>query len=99
VNLREFLIPRTPVNRLRSMRQTPSSVIMDVLANPLERNASWLEEEAPVSEDQEQNKALVRRLYEAQTKGDLYAMRGLPAPDFDDHWLAPGQEEPGRGAT
>jgi len=49
-----------------------------------------------VSEDQEQNKALVRRLYEAQTKGDLYAMRELLAPDFDDHWLAPGQEEPGR---
>ena len=49
-----------------------------------------------MSEDQEQNKALVRRLYEAQTKGDLYAMRELLAPDFDDHWLAPGQEEPGR---
>ncbi len=49
-----------------------------------------------MSEAQEQNKALVRRLYEAQTKGDLYAMRELLAPDFDDHWLAPGQEVPGR---
>jgi predicted ester cyclase len=49
-----------------------------------------------LSEAQEHNKALVRRLYEAQTKGDLHAMRELLTPDFDDHWLAPGQEEPGR---
>jgi predicted ester cyclase len=49
-----------------------------------------------VSEAHEQNKALVRRLYDAQTKGDLYAMRELLALDFDDHWLAPGQEAPGR---
>ena len=49
-----------------------------------------------MSEVQEQNKALVRRLYEAQTKGNLHAMSELLTPDFDDHWLAPGQEEPGR---
>jgi predicted ester cyclase len=49
-----------------------------------------------VSEAHEQNKALVRRLYDVQTKGDLYAMRELLALDFDDHWLAPGQEAPGR---
>jgi len=49
-----------------------------------------------LSEAQEQNKALVRCLYEAQTMGDLHAMRELLTPDFDDHWLAPGQEEPGR---
>src|SRR5918997_42371 len=44
----------------------------------------------------EENKALVRRLYDAHTNGDLDAMRELLAPDFDDHGLAPGQEEPGR---
>jgi predicted ester cyclase len=44
----------------------------------------------------EENKALVRRLYDAHTSGDLGAMRELLAPDFDDHGLAPGQEEPGR---
>jgi serine phosphatase RsbU (regulator of sigma subunit)/predicted ester cyclase len=49
-----------------------------------------------LSEAQEQNKALVRRLYDAQTKGDLHAMRELLTSDFDNHWLAPGQEEPGR---
>ena len=43
----------------------------------------------------EENMALVRRLYDAQTKGDLHAMRELLAPDFDNHWLAPGQEDPG----
>ena len=44
----------------------------------------------------EKDKALVRRFYEAQTKGDLHAMREVLTPDFDNHWLAPGQEEPGR---
>ena len=49
-----------------------------------------------MSEAAEKNKALVRRLYDAQTKGDLYAMRELLTPDFGDNWLAPGQEAPGR---
>ena len=48
-----------------------------------------------MSEAQEQNKALVRRLYGAQTKGDLHAMRELLTPHFDNHWMAPGQDEPG----
>ena len=43
----------------------------------------------------EENMALVRRLYDAQTMGDLHAMRELLTPDFDNHWMAPGQEEPG----
>jgi serine phosphatase RsbU (regulator of sigma subunit)/predicted ester cyclase len=60
------------------------------------RDARWQEEEALVSEAAEKNKALVRRLYDAHTNGDLDAMRELLAPDFDDHWLAPGQVEPGR---
>jgi serine phosphatase RsbU (regulator of sigma subunit)/predicted ester cyclase len=43
----------------------------------------------------EENMALVRRLYDAQTMGDLHAMRELLTPDFDNHWMAPGQDEPG----
>jgi ketosteroid isomerase-like protein len=49
-----------------------------------------------VSEAHEQNKALVRRLYDAHTRGGPCAMKELLAPDFDNHWLAPGQEVPGR---
>jgi serine phosphatase RsbU (regulator of sigma subunit) len=53
------------------------------------------EEEASVSEAEEKNKALVRRFEEAQTKAELDAMRDLLAPDFVDHRLIPGQEDPG----
>jgi steroid delta-isomerase-like uncharacterized protein len=53
-------------------------------------------EEAPVSEAGEKNKALVRRFYEALTEGDLVTIRGLLAPDFVDHRLLPGYEDPGR---
>jgi serine phosphatase RsbU (regulator of sigma subunit)/predicted ester cyclase len=64
---------------------------------PTRWRRKWVgkEEEAAVS-SAEENKALVRRLYDAHTKGDLDTMRELLAPDFDDHGLAPGQEEPGR---
>ena len=44
---------------------------------------------------EETNKALVRRFYEAQTKGDLDTLRELLAPGILDHNLRPGQE-PGR---
>jgi len=43
----------------------------------------------------EENKALVRRFFEAQGKGDLDALEELLAPDFVDHSLLPGQD-PGR---
>jgi serine phosphatase RsbU (regulator of sigma subunit) len=43
----------------------------------------------------EENTALVRRLVEAQDKGDLETLDELLAPDFVDHNLLPGQE-PGR---
>jgi serine phosphatase RsbU (regulator of sigma subunit)/predicted ester cyclase len=41
---------------------------------------------------EENNKALVRRFYEAQTKGDLDTLRELLAPGILDHNLCPGQE-------
>ena len=44
---------------------------------------------------EETNKALVRRFYEAQTKGDLDTLRELLAPGILNHNLRPGQE-PGR---
>jgi serine phosphatase RsbU (regulator of sigma subunit)/predicted ester cyclase len=53
------------------------------------------EEEAAVSEAEEKNKALVRRLLEAHAEGDLDALKELLAPDFVDHSLLPGQD-PGR---
>src|SRR3712207_5708084 len=50
-------------------------------------------EEAPVSEVQEDNKALVRRLLEeVHTKGDLDAIDELLSSDFVDNSLMLGQE-------
>jgi len=43
----------------------------------------------------EENKALIRRFFEAQAKGDLAALKEMMAPDFVDHNLLPGQA-PGR---
>jgi serine phosphatase RsbU (regulator of sigma subunit)/predicted ester cyclase len=49
--------------------------------------------EAPVSSEEEKNKALVRRfLEEVHTKGNLDAIDELLSPDFVDHSLMPGQE-------
>jgi serine phosphatase RsbU (regulator of sigma subunit)/predicted ester cyclase len=48
-----------------------------------------------VSEIEEKNKALVRRLYELDARGDIEAMEKLLAPDFVDHSLLPDQD-PGR---
>jgi serine phosphatase RsbU (regulator of sigma subunit)/predicted ester cyclase len=44
---------------------------------------------------EEENKALVRRFFEAQGKGDLDVLEELLAPDFVDHSLLPDQD-PGR---
>ena len=44
----------------------------------------------------EQNKALVRRFFEARTKMDLYAIEEMLAPNFISHGsMLPGQQ-PGR---
>jgi steroid delta-isomerase-like uncharacterized protein len=56
------------------------------------------EEEEAVSEVGEQNKALVRRFYEALTEGDLDKLRELLAPDFVDHRPLQGYEDAGREA-
>jgi predicted ester cyclase len=66
---------------------------MDVVANPLEKNAGWPgEEEAPVSPEAEKNKAIVRCfLKETMAKGNLDVIDELAAPDFVDRSLLPGQ--------
>ena len=43
----------------------------------------------------EENKALVRRFFEAQVSGDLHAMKEMMGVDFVDHSVLPGQD-PGR---
>jgi ketosteroid isomerase-like protein len=53
------------------------------------------EEEAPVSSEEEKNKALIRRFLKAHAKGDLDTMEEMLAPNFVDHNLIPGQQ-PGR---
>jgi serine phosphatase RsbU (regulator of sigma subunit)/ketosteroid isomerase-like protein len=53
------------------------------------------EEEAPVSLEEEKNKALVRRFWEAVARGDIDAIDELLAADFVDHSTLAGQE-PGR---
>jgi serine phosphatase RsbU (regulator of sigma subunit) len=45
-----------------------------------------------VTSAEEKHKALVRRFYEARTKGDLDTLRELLAPDILDHNPRPGQE-------
>ena len=44
----------------------------------------------------EENKAIVRRFFEAHAEGDLDTLRELLAPDFVDHRPLVGQEEPDR---
>ena len=57
---------------------------MDVVAQPLSsKNATWQKdkkEEATVSSEAEQNKALVRRLFEARGKPDMDAVEKMLAP-------------------
>ena len=45
---------------------------------------------------EENNKALVRRFYEAQTKGDLDTLRELLAPGMLDHNLRPDKSQGAR---
>jgi serine phosphatase RsbU (regulator of sigma subunit)/predicted ester cyclase len=53
----------------------------------------WLvrRREAPVTSEEEKNKALVRRFVEAQWEKDLAALEEMMAPDFVDHSVLPGQ--------
>jgi predicted ester cyclase len=69
---------------------------MDVVAEPLSKNHVGKEkkEEATVSSEAEENKTLVRRLFEARGKLDLDALDKMLAPDFVSHTtrVLPGQQ-------
>src|SRR5918994_7191200 len=56
------------------------------------------EEEAAVSSEQENNKALARRFLEATARADLAAMDEMMAPEFADRSLMPGQEPDREGS-
>src|SRR5215204_1599113 len=71
------------------MRRTPPGGIMDV-ADPLEKTRVGSEEDAPVSA--EEKKALVRRFFEAQAKGDLDALDEILSEDVVDRSLLPSED-------
>src|SRR5215217_7141578 len=81
LDFREFSFHALRWISLWTMRQTPPGGIMYVVANPLEKNAGWPgEEEAAVSSEVEENKAIVRRFLEATAGGDLAAVDEMDAP-------------------
>jgi ketosteroid isomerase-like protein len=56
------------------------------------------EEEAAVTSEQENNKALARRFLEATARADLDAMDEMMAPQFADRSLMPGQQPDREGS-
>ena len=70
---------------------------MDVVAEPLSKNATWQKdkkEETTVPSEAEENKTLVRRLFEARAKLDMDALEKMLAPHFVSHTtrVLPGQQ-------
>src|SRR5215208_6608337 len=70
---------------------TPPSGIM-VGVRLVEKRWLARRREAPVSSEEEKNKALVRPFSEAQLEKDLAALEEMMAPDFVDRSLMTGQE-------
>jgi serine phosphatase RsbU (regulator of sigma subunit) len=68
-----------------------------LLLNRLRRTRVGKKEEAAVA-SAEENKAIVRRFYQALTERDLDTIRELLAPDFVDHRPLPGYEDADREA-
>src|SRR5919107_3038726 len=58
---------------------------------PLRKGGLLRRREAPVTSEEEKNKALVRRFVEAQWEKDLVGLEEMLAPDFVDHSVLPGQ--------
>jgi serine phosphatase RsbU (regulator of sigma subunit)/ketosteroid isomerase-like protein len=71
-------------------QSSPGGIINGV--DPVEKRWLARRREAPVSSEEEKNKALVRRFIEAQLEKDLAALEEMMAPDFVDRSLMPGQE-------
>jgi ketosteroid isomerase-like protein len=72
------------------MRLTPPNGIMLMVPTVGEARVDK-EEQAPVSTEEEKNKALVRRFLEARAAADVGVMDELLAPDFVDRSVLPGQ--------
>src|SRR5215217_904847 len=92
-DLRRTPLPRRWVNTLPVNVPNPSGWHHALGVDPAGRNAGWPgEEEAAVSEAQENNKALVRRfLKELAEKGNFDVMDELLAEGFVDRNPTPGQ--------
>ena len=73
------------------MCQSPPGGIMHGV-DPVEKPRGQEGREAPVSSEEEKNKALVRQFFEAHLEKDLAALEEMMAPDFVDRSLMPGQE-------
>src|SRR5215204_6009989 len=73
------------------MCQSPPGGIMHGV-DPVEKRWLARRREAPVSSEEEKNKALVRPFIEAQLEKDLAALEEMMAPDFVDRSLMTGQE-------
>src|SRR5215210_8107505 len=73
------------------MCQRPLGGIMHGV-DPVEKRWLARRREAPVSSEEENNKALVRRFIEAQLEADLAALEEMMAPDFVDRSTMPGQQ-------
>src|SRR5215211_2767692 len=89
--LRRIPLLRTTVNKLPVNVPDPSEWHHGWCRYSRETLVGEKEEEAPVSSEQEKNKALVRRFVEAQWEKDLAALEEMMAPDFVDHSVLPGQ--------
>jgi predicted ester cyclase len=74
------------------MYPSPLDGIMVMVSTPRRRTRVSKEEEVTVSAQEEQNKALVRRFWEAVAKGNLDAIDDLLAPEFVDHSAFAGQD-------
>src|SRR5215203_5534213 len=73
------------------MRGGPPGGIILMVSTPRRETRVGKEEEAPMSKAEE-DKALVRRFFEARVKPDLDALDKMLAPDFVSHTkLLPGQ--------
>ena len=75
-------LPHRLVNKLPVHAPDPTGWHHAHVADPL-ANVGWQEEENVYVG--EENKALIRRSFEARVKTDLDALDKMPAPDFVSH--------------
>src|SRR5918994_3006743 len=89
--VRRTPLPRTRVNSLSSMRQSPLGGIMLMVPTRWKKTRVGKEEDILMSSAKE-NMAWARRFLEARGRADLDALEHMMAPDFVDHTLTPSQQ-------